>query len=335
MTAKTWLPSAPIGLPASATTAFVAAWIDEFRQAMLEIGLVQTDDTGQFDPGTFVYTHPTAGNGSPDEYTYLMFAFDDELQDVAPIYVRVGFARVGGWAASYGRAPASTVQVGTGTNGAGVLAGKTTQVVSTYAMQGTNNWNHNLTASGLQSYAAFNPAKGFLGVIYSPGARFCSDVDYRVSVVSFFVERVPNALGQPTGDGFSLWANPSNYASSGGAFGSSQAYPGVTTAHVQTVMTSGDFSSGSLSHSVPYNDASSLLTAEGDLYLNHAYHITPHPVRSVGLAAIASGHGVSKGTQIEFTPYGTEPSNFVVMDWTPSFRLCAATTNANPVFLFE
>jgi hypothetical protein len=36
MAVKTWIPANPIGLPATADTAFVWAWIEEFWQAMLD-----------------------------------------------------------------------------------------------------------------------------------------------------------------------------------------------------------------------------------------------------------------------------------------------------------
>lgn len=338
MTAKTWIPTNPIGLPSAADTAFVRAWIEEFRQAMLDIGLVQTDDTGQFDVGTFSYSHPGGAN-TPVEFTYLMFALSDDLHNEAPIYIRVGFFQAGyGAGATNGRAVISEVAAGVETDGVGGFVGLSTAKVRTgpYTNSPTG-WTpqYNLSAQ-TQSFACRNTEKGFLGVVLSPGSRFCSLRDQRYAPVCFFLERVPDEFGNPTTDGFTLWANPTSpNTSSATDIGNSQAYPGITTATAQTVMTSTGFASGARSHSVPYNDASSILTAAGDIYLNHAYHITPAPVRSVGVAAIASGHNVIVGSNIGFAPYGTEPSNFVVMDWTPALRLCAAVTSANPVFLFE
>lgn len=338
MTAKTWIPANPIGLPSAADTAFVRAWIEEFRQAMLDIGLVQAGDTGQFDVGTFSYSHP-GGSSTPVEFTYLMFALSDDLHNKAPIYIRVGFFQAGyGAGAINGRAVISEVAAGVETDGVGGFVGLSTAKVRTGPYTSSpSGWlpQYNLSAQN-QSFACRNTEKGFLGVVLSPGSRFCTQLDQRYAPVCFFIERVPDEFGNPTTDGFTLWASPtSQNTSTATDIGNSQGYPGITTATAQTVMTSTGFVSGARSHSVPYNDASSILTADGDIYLNHAYHITPHPVRSVGLAAIASGHGISHGTQLEFTPYGTEPSNFVAINWTPAFRLCAATTNANPVLLFE
>lgn len=338
MKAKIWIPANPIGLPSTANAAFIAAWIEEFRQAMLDIGLVQTGDTGQFNLGTFTFAHTTANmTGSHAEFTYLMFAFDDDLQGGAPIYIRLGFRQGCGFnGVMHGRAPFISVQVGTGTNGAGTLTGATTTSVVTFMATGstTPDLTASVSANGNQSFACYNPERGFLGVVYCPGVRFSTSFNHRYALACFFIERVPDEFGSPTPNGFSLWANPTSYAGTSSA-GDNQSYPNITTALSQTVMASTGFVSGARSHHTPYNDASSILTADGDIYLSHAYHITPHPVRSVGLAAIASGHNISHGTQLEFTPYGTEPSNFVVMGWTPAFRLCAATTNANPVFLFE
>lgn len=339
MTAKIWMPANPIGLPSTADAAFVAAWIEEFRQVMLDIGLVQTGDTGQFNLDTFAFAHTTADMvSSHAEFTYLMFAFDDDLQDGAPVYIRLGFRKGAGYnGVNNGRAPFVSVQAGSGTDGAGTLTGATTTSVVTFVATGDTPpfaYSSSASVNGPQSFACYNPEKGFLGVVFCPGVRFSVNYELRYALACFFIERVPDEFGSPTPNGFSLWANPTSYADTG-VIGNSQSYPNITTATAQTVMTSTGFASGARSHSVPYNDATSIVTADGDIYLNHAYHITPAPVRSVGLAAVASGHGISHGTQLEFTPYGTEPSNFVAMGWTPALRLCAATTNANPVFLFE
>ena len=60
MTTKVWIPEL-IGLQPSATSSSIATWIEDLRQALLDVGLVQTTDTGQFDSGTFVWTPPEIG----------------------------------------------------------------------------------------------------------------------------------------------------------------------------------------------------------------------------------------------------------------------------------
>ena len=333
MSAKTWLPANPIGFPSGGltTNAFVAAWIEDFRQAMLDIGLTQTADTGQFDAGAFAFTYNGNIYGAVGpEQTYLMFAMNDDLHDDYPLFIRIGFRVCGGDSKQDGYAPATSVQVGTGTSGAGLLTGRVSSAM-TYGA-GYGNVNAYTLTPRRQSWACLSKEKGFLGVMFAPGSRFHKDYDQRFAVVAFFLERVPDAFGSPTGDGFTLWARNVPYfwidASS-----NDQNYSRVMTAAAQTVMLNG-FNSGAVTHAVPYIASSQFLDA-GDIYLNHAYHTCPTPVRSVGLAAVSSVHDVSEGALLEFTPYGTVPSTFVSIGYGAAFRPCGATTSANPCFLFE
>jgi hypothetical protein len=298
---------------------------------MLDIGLTQTADTGQFDAGTFAFTYNSnILNSVGPEQTYLMFAMNDDLHDDYPLFIRIGFRVCGGSSKSDGYAPATSVQAGTGTNGAGLLTGHVSSAMTYGVGLGSTN-NYTLTPQR-QSWACLSKEKGFLGVMFAPGSRFNKDYDQRFAVVAFFLERVPDAFGSPTGDGFTLWARNAPhfgyYASS-----NDQNYPWVATAAAQTVMLNG-FNSGAVTHAVPYIASSQFLDA-GDIYLNHAYHTCPAPVRSVGLAAVSSVHGVSEGSLLEFTPYGTVPSTFVSIGYGAAFRPCGATTSANPCFLFE
>lgn len=333
MSAKTWLPANPIGFPSGglATSAFVAAWIEDFRQAMLDIGLTQTADTGQFDAGTFAFTYNgNIYNSVGPEQTYMMFAMNDDLHDDYPLFIRIGFRVCGGNSKSDGYAPATSVQAGTGTNGAGLLTGRVTSAMTYGAGYGAAV-GYPFTPQR-QSWACLSKEKGFLGVMFAPGSRFNANEDQRFAVVAFFLERVPDAFGSPTGGGFTLWARNATslnaYPSSNG-----QNYANVAVAAAQTVMLNG-FDSGAVTHSVPYIAASQFLVA-GDIYLNHAYHTCPAPVRSVGLAAVSSVHGVSEGSLLEFTPYGTVPSTFVSIGYGAAFRPCSATASVNPCFLFE
>ena len=333
MSAKTWLPANPIGFPSGglATDAFIAAWIEDFRQAMIDIGLTQTADTGQFSAGAFTFTY----NGNipasvGPEQTYLMFAMNDDLHDDYPLFIRVGFSVCCGTSKGNGYAPATSVQVGTGTNGAGVLTGRVSSAMTYGAGYGNTN-DYPLTPQR-QSWACLSKEKGFLGVMFAPGSRFHSSYDQYFAVVAFFLERVPDAFGNPTGDGFTLWARNVPLAIFD-ASSHDQNYRNVAVAAAQTVMLNG-FNSGAVTHAVPYIAASQFLAA-GDIYLNHAYHTCPAPVRSVGLAAMSSVHGVSEGSLLEFAPYGTVPSTFVSIGYGAAFRPCGATTSANPCFLFE
>lgn len=333
MSAKTWLPANPIGFPSGglATSAFVAAWIEDFRQAMLDIGLTQTADTGQFDAGTFAFTYNGyTYNSVGPEQTYMMFAMNDNLHNNYPLFIRIGFRVCGGSSRSNGYAPATSVQVGTSTNGAGGLTGYVTSAMTYGAGLGTDV-GYPFTPQR-QSWACLSKEKGFLGVMFAPGSRFHDSYDHHFAVVAFFLERVPDAFGSPTGGGFTLWARNATFFNTNPS-SNDQNYANVGVAAAQTVMLNG-FNSGEVTHAVPYIASSQFLNA-GDIYLNHAYHTCPAPVRSVGLAAVSSVHGVSEGSLLEFTPYGTVPSTFVSIGYGAAFRPCSAATSANPCFLFE
>jgi hypothetical protein len=202
----------------------VAAWIEDFRQAMLDIGLTQTADTGQFDAGTFTFTYNGYNCDSVGpEQTYLMFAMNDDLHDDYPLFIRIGFRVCGGNSKSDGYAPATSVQAGTGTNGAGLLTGHVSSAM-TYGV-GWGDENAYPLLPQRQSWACLSKEKGFLGVMFAPGSRFHKGYDQRFAVAAFFLERVPDAFGSPTGDGFTLWARnaPFLYAS---ASSNDQKYPG-------------------------------------------------------------------------------------------------------------
>ena len=104
MTAKVWIPPNDVGYPPGVTSAAVALWIEDLRQAILEVGLVQTADTGQFNAATFTTTDPgTNGNGAnamADVDTYMVFRFNDALQATHPIFIRISIIRATGTSAT-------------------------------------------------------------------------------------------------------------------------------------------------------------------------------------------------------------------------------------------
>ena len=105
MTLTTWNTLA-IG-----TTAQFQAWALQVHTAILATGLVQTADTGQIVFSTVsvpVATNTKAG--------YAMYAFNDSNQGSYPCYIRVDF----GTASNLGY-PSMWIQIGTSTNGAGVI----------------------------------------------------------------------------------------------------------------------------------------------------------------------------------------------------------------------
>lgn len=86
-------------------------WTQAIHNALTTVGLVQTADTGQIN-----FSTTTRGTGG-----YAIYRFSDTLQSTAPIYLKIVFGNGGT------SSPAWTVQLGTGTNGAGTLTGTYTQ----------------------------------------------------------------------------------------------------------------------------------------------------------------------------------------------------------------
>lgn len=80
------------------------AWVNGLKSAIDALGvLAQTSDTGQYNPAT-----STKAGGA-----YLIYRFTDGLQSTAPCFIRIDVTS----------GPTLQVTVGTGTNGAGSLAG--------------------------------------------------------------------------------------------------------------------------------------------------------------------------------------------------------------------
>lgn len=107
---------------------YTALMGDIFDQ-IVAMGLVQTADTGQTDPG---------GVGSlPAQNNYGNFAVFRTNDGLANLYFRIGFGRDGS------NHPAMTFQLGTGTDGAGTLTGNTTS---------SKTGNAGVTTSGRSVY---------------------------------------------------------------------------------------------------------------------------------------------------------------------------------------
>lgn len=322
MATRIWFPPAA-GFPLNTTTAAVSAWIEDLRQTLIGCGLVQTADTRQFDSSTFVWATQGDRANSSVEVTYLMFRFDDALQASAPIFIRIGMLACFG-DSSKGYALGGAVTVGRATNGAGVITG-TSATVKTTVGYSTNDY---ASGQSYQSFASCSKNKGFAGLVFNAG-NHSPTYDMRFSQIAFFVERVPDATGAPTADGFTLWGNNQIFCQNFG-FCSSGTYNQVRVMAGTTLMANG-FNSGESLNTIPYFSASDLIS--GDVFALHAYHSTPYPVRSNGLCAIRQN--ISKGTEFDLSVYGTGVSRFVAMDYTCALRPCSADTRAEVAFLFE
>ena len=330
MTTRVWVPK-PVGLHAAATSSSIATWIEDLRQALLDVGLVQTADTGQFNAGTFAWTAPGDLNCRASEVTYMMFRFDDTLQSTAPIFIRIGFrAACGTTAAGYNFG--SSVEVGSATNGAGAITAGSSGA-KTFSLGQNSNGPSSATPDAYQSYAAFSAARGFCGVVFNAGGRnlFGNDYFSYWSPLKFFVERIPDISGAPTAEGYSLWANSQVRDGSWNGYGDSN-YHDVLTQQATTVLFGSGVAVRDNLHSIPY--VGTVAAVSPDMFCAHGFHLTPEPVRANGILAYPQGR-IAHGTEFDLRVYGTSDSHFIAMDYRAAIRACSATTAADFAFLWE
>ena len=181
----TWTATTP-------SAAQFGVWLTSVRDAFLAVGMEQTADTGQYDPG--VTTWP-AGGGF--EAGYWMFRFTDTLQATAPVYIKIRLGRGG----NYIHQKAYQISFGSGTDGAGTLTG----VVST--VQNVSEAGGLGTQTTLQNYAMFSAADGicFIGI----GATTANA--FGPWEFAFSLERFRDASGNITGDGLNtMYTNSGN-----------------------------------------------------------------------------------------------------------------------------
>lgn len=185
------------------TDAGFQAWGTEFNAALAAVGLTQTTDTGQID-----WTSVTRPSGANTFAGYEIWAFNDTLQSTAPIFIRMHYGTN-----NYGQAaPGITVQLGTGTDGAGNLTGHTTPECC--ICQGSAPPN-NVSYTSRFCYSA---TQGYLGVAWKQGA---GNGGMDQTFGGMYIMRSNDSTGAPTGEAViqvaasannSGWANTNSFA---------------------------------------------------------------------------------------------------------------------------
>ena len=205
MTALTWLPPPCNVKEVNA----LRAWLSDLLEKITDTGLIQTSDTGQLVPATVPL--PTTGSNSGSvQIGYWIFRFDDDMQAVAPIFLRVEI-RVSGSAGDH--IPVFSVTIGTGTDGAGAITGLQTTLNSTGDIT-TGSSLPSLTVNSASSIC-YSPERGFFGILYQPGNyRDPSNRQVVRSPMAFFVSRTQLPNGEATDEGVSLYAQGSTSANS-------------------------------------------------------------------------------------------------------------------------
>lgn len=160
------------------------AWVSELIGMLITAGFVRTSDTGQIDAATA--TKPVGFNGRSAP---AIFRFNDSLQATAPVFIRLTF----GNGTNSANNPGVSVQVGTGTDGAGNLTGLFTEVhVLSSAVSASG-------ATDIPSRAVHRAGVGILafkiGGVSSAG---------QLSPCAFIIQRTMDNTGAPTGEGVML-----------------------------------------------------------------------------------------------------------------------------------
>lgn len=159
------------------------AWIQVVIDTLTAAGLARTTDSGQIN--VEAVTRPTAANTIVG---YAVWRMSDPLQSVAPVFIKTSFGS--GGTSGY---PRLTIDVGSGSDGAGNITGAVAQAVTTAPMA---------TSSG-----SALPAPGLsMAVCNDWGVAFCgAHIGGTLSGVGtgfgFAIHRTVDSGGSPTSEG--------------------------------------------------------------------------------------------------------------------------------------
>lgn len=307
--------------------AVVQAWLTELHEAILEVGMLQAADTGQIDP--YTATAPTTASTNPTAripYGYLMYVFNDPLQSAMPIFVKISLAVHGHGieaAAVHG-----TVQVGSGSNGAGELTGSVTDSFSVYGGHTSSGGYNALPAQGV-SRVCFSPERGFFGINFCPANQRVGIAYY--APVCFFVSRTQDASGGATSEGATLWAPHETSPAATGYNQTGAPLANVTTARSQSISLSST-PPVNTTRSFPYLDLPP--AAGSEVLMQRTYHRLPAPSACYNLAMVPLS-AFSEGQEFLAMSGGVTESNFVALGHTCAFRPTELNTGWGLAMLFE
>jgi hypothetical protein len=169
--------SAPTIRGSFTTDAEFREWAQAVHDGLIAAGLVQTADTGQINFATV-----TKAGGTASVQGSAIYRFDDALQATLPIFIKVGY----GSSSTHDR-PGLWIEVGTTTNGAGVIGGQKTANNGAWA-----------GATGAASICRFSGDGSRLSMLLYAAATDSSQG------VLVNIERDHDADGEDTALGFSM-----------------------------------------------------------------------------------------------------------------------------------
>lgn len=326
MTAQVWMPP-PVGwVDGDVAT---RAWIKDLHDRIIGVGLVQAADTGQIDPETYVA--PTNSNTSYTQYMeagYLIYRFDDDLQDDFPIFLKITLVQKG-----YADAPCvgSIVQIGTSTDGEGELTGSVSSVISIRpGRPGSSPEIYDPVSASGASRITYSKDRGFFALCFSPTDYMAESSNYTVKYapICFAISRTQDSDGTPTDKGASIWSaetqsGDNNYNSS---------YSSVVNNCQSSSITqniSGQESSlySFATLAVPY-------LFGDDLIVQRAYHRVGIPECCYNIVMIGS-EALPEGQEFGMISGGVTESNFVCLGTSCAMKPSAVSGSWVVAVLFE
>lgn len=129
-------------------------WGDAIHDALVDIGLTQTSDTGQIN-----WTTVTAPVAATTSQGYEIWRFNDSMQSTTPIYIKFEF----GSGSTNATRPNVWTTIGTSTDGAGNITG------TTWAARSALNTTTNGSSTSSRNYACYNTDTGTFFMCFGAG----------------------------------------------------------------------------------------------------------------------------------------------------------------------
>lgn len=170
-------------------------WAGAVYRGIEEVGLEVTADSGQVAPEDV--TNIPLTNGAYSWASNKIYAFADELQDEAPVFVKL---ELGIFQTNNIDYPCRRVTVGVETDGTGGFVGDTVSHTAAVSLYSSGAWGSlNPLAP---SFYCFNDDAGFLGAVSGVAAGGRNAATDTIS--TFFVVRTNDDSGQATDEGVTL-----------------------------------------------------------------------------------------------------------------------------------
>lgn len=277
------------------------AWLGECEQMLEDCGLVRTSDTGQIVPS--LATWP---GSIQTEIGFSVWQFDDDLQGVAPIFLKCTYGRSDGT-----NRVSFSIQVGTGSDGSGNLTGLTASITSSGAgALGSGNY---------YSYACH--LDGFAGLAFKVNGGASSA--YTRGHPAFIIERFRDNAGAPTSAGAVLIGNSGNNTTAGND---------AAVRILDFLNSSVRSFNGNLAY-VPNNITDSRVGLAPQIF--HHWSMLPKMTPLIGSAACVRGE-VAVDQQFELALVGSTPRNYVCIGHTLGSSIEGGSSiNGDICMLFE